>query len=476
MGKGFRKFKRKMCVGAILRVILAGLSVEVIAVAAQLLMAKLTMGNVDIPRFALLSAPVAAITASILLALLLPTNRRLARRLDRSLGLGEKVQTMVAFRRETGEMLELQRADTEAILQKTPRRRLRGVATWLFVALPLVAALTLGGTLLVPAKEPPEEPPTVDASWYLTPFQRAKLEALIREVEESEMEEVPREATVRHLENLLNQLGAIRKESVMQKTVTSTIESIHADVSDHNTYDLMVDAMQDVPSESIRRLGSAVGTLKPMLINEQLLDMRALLDTPEGRADAAHMAAALRQAITASTLPMTDPLTVALTSLADDLDTVTSASTEAELDDLRSAAEASIGEAITPASVNETVEFSTIETLRAIFGLPDTVIPPDLLEKDYNASGEGSYEEDDDPEKNNTGGLGSGEVLFGSNDTIYDPDKGTYVTYGEVLRRYHATVLEYIGTGGSIPEELEDMLHDYFTKLSDGSDQKDADS
>ena len=54
-----------------------------------------------------------------------PTDKRVAKRLDISFGLNEKVQTMVAFRDEEGAMIEIQRNDTESILSEIHSKRLK---------------------------------------------------------------------------------------------------------------------------------------------------------------------------------------------------------------------------------------------------------------------------------------------------------------------------------------------------------------
>ncbi len=473
MGKTFRQFKRKAVCGAILRAVLGGLSLGALVMAACWLTAKWTLSEIHLLRFALIGAVPGVLLAAILGIILYPTDRRLAKKLDRDLSLGERAQTMVAFRGDSSPMAALQRADTEEHLQNAPRRRVKGTATWVFVAAPVVAVLCMAGTVIAPAKEPDAPPPVVDNSWYLDAFRQAKLEQLIVEVAASDMEEEVRDETVRLLENLLNRLKTVRKESVMQDEVVKTILAIHDTVSEHNIYDVITDAMENVPSDPIRRLGAALFTLKPLLINEQLKSIRDAL-APAGReAEASHMALAIRQALALSGTPEDYRLRVALAALADRLDAITEETAESDLDGFYTEAETLLVEALLPETVNETVAYNTVITLKSIFGIPESALPEGLLDKPYDPAEEGEYDpEDSDDEHNDSGGLGSGEVLFGSNDTIYDPDAGAYVTYGEVLRRYHATVLELIG-GGNLPPELEDMLHDYFAKLSDGGEQKD---
>ncbi len=484
MGKGFRKFKRKMRLGAVVRSILLALSVETVIVAAQWLYAKQVMLEPDFLRYALVGAVPALVGFTVTFILLWPRNKRLARRLDNALGLDEKTQTMIAFRGDESAMAVLQREDAEAKLAAIPRRRAHGACTWLFVALPLMAVLSMVGTILVPAKEPPTPPPTVETGWKLDVFMEQKLKDLITYVETSDMEEEPRHGVVGELDGLLIKLRSIRKESVMRAAVVETIVHIHEIVSEHNTYDLLADALVNTLSEDVRKLGNSIYTLKPLLINEQLIAMkRTLLPedaikavAEEGKGTTAqHMAVAINQALSLSEVSTSNEVYAALSAFAAALETVTDETENATVEAIFAEAETTINQSLEPQILNESVGSYAINRLMEIFGIPKTEIPPEVLEKTYNATTEDDYKpNDDDKDHNEAGGLGSGEVLFGSNDTIYDPDKGTYTAYGEVLTRYYATVLEHIGDG-SLPEELEDMFYDYFAMLHNGSGQKDQD-
>ncbi len=502
MGTGFRKFKRKMLIGALVRAGLFGLSLAAITVAGLWLAAKLTLGEVNFLLFAAIGAAPAALSIAIWLLVLWPTDRRVARRLDRDLALGEKAQTMIDFQNDPSDMAALQRENAREILAATPRRRARGVLTWLFVALPLVATLAVVGTILVPAKEPPapvEPPPVVETGWRFDDFRKQKLDDLIKYVSESDMEEEARDAVVGELDGLRIKLGSVRKESVMQEMVIDAIVHIHTIVSDHNTYDLITAAMANTVSAPVKQLGNSMNSLKPLLISEQIKSMKETVlgvtedessdetetdtartaRTPRagettGRAETATLiATALEQAVERSGVPATNRVNAALAAIAADLKTVTDDTSDADIEIIFKNAESNLLLALEPETINEAVEAYTINRLMEIFGIPADRIPPEVLKKASEATTEGNYRPDDEPEHNNAGGLGSGEVLYGSNDTVYDPDQGKYVAYGELLTRYNSIVLEYLTGDSEIPEELREMLFDYFTMLSNGAGQKD---
>ncbi len=466
MGKGFQKFKRKLRTGAIIRACLFGISLGVIAVAALWLVAKMTATDPDFLRYAFVGGSVAVLGFGLMFILLLPTNRRVARKLDNTLSLGEKVQTMLAFRNDTGDMAALQRADTDRILAETPKKRVKGAYTWLFMLFPVLACLCFVGTIMVPAKEPPAPPPAVDNNFSITPWQEQALRDLIEKVKTSDMEETPKEGVVKQLESLQIKLKNIKKESVMKETVIATIEAIHEVVSEHNTYDLIASAMFNSPSSSIQDLGDAVNALKPLLVGEWMNTVGETVKTEP--ANAATLATGIRQALTLSMVDTANEVYAVLNELADALVAVTEKTTTEEMDALMTDAEDALNNALHIQATNEEVEDDTIYTLLSIFGIKASEVPEHIFNDPDDPRAEGDYEPEDDMDQIHSGGLGSGEMIFGSNDTIYDPDKGTYVTYGEVIDGYFAKITELL-VDGNLSPELEEMLSDYFAFLFNGT-------
>ncbi len=472
MGQEFRRFKRKIRFGAILRAILFGLSLGVMTVAGLWLWAKLMMLEIDFIRFAIIAAVPTVLGLGVMLILLLPTDKRLARRLDRALSLGEKVQTMVAFREDTGDMAALQRMDTERILSEAPRRRVKGTATWAFICLPLVAALCMVGTILVPAKEPEAPPPVVDNNFYLSPWQEQALLDLIEEVRTSDMEEAPRETVVKQLESLLIQLKTIKKEASMKEAVVATIVQMDAIVEDHNACDLIAQALVKSLDEHVRTLGAAIGSLKALLIGDRMNLLGETLTADGGYEVAAAMAAALPLALESCDLTTAHATYAALADFAQALASVNAETTSDAIGDIMADADEAINAAVFLEATNVEVCEEAIYRLLTIFGLKTDDLPVDLLAdpEDPNAGGS-TDKEDDEEDKVHSGGLGTGEMIYGSNDMIYDPETGKYVPYGEVLKDYYARITEQL-MDGKLSPELEELLSDYFAILFNGDPNK----
>lgn len=473
---GFRRLKRKVVRGAVIRAILFGLSLGVITVAALWFISKMTMKDVDLIRFGLIGGGVALIACGIMMAILIPGRKRLARKLDTSLGLGEKVQTMVAFRDQEGAMLTMQREDTERILRAAPRRKVKGACTWLFALLPLLACLAMAGTILVPAKEPPAPVPPVEKNWMLKQWDEQALKDLIREVQASDMEEEPKMEVVTQLETLLKRLKTIRKEPLMKETVIKTIENIHTIVADHNTYDQVAVVTVNAPAEAIRDLGRSLNTLETVVVADSMQGIRAELMADDSVTHAGLFVTAIRQSITQATtaqgVPADNQVLVAMEALAAALETnftAESVPTENEIANLIEKHTDELNAALQVQATNEQIEQYTIQELMAIFGISREELPESITEKVELNDPEGEYAKpDDDKDTSTSGGKGNGEQVFGNNDTIYDPDSEKHVPYGTVINDYYAKITEMI-VDGATPEEIEDALGDYFTYLYDGS-------
>ena len=327
MGKGFSKFKRKLLVGAIIRALLLGASVGVVIVAVLWLKDKLTATDPTFTTYALWAGIAADVAMAVTFLLLLPTKKRVARRIDRHLAWGEKVQTMIEFENDPSDMAALQRADTDRILTAAPRRRVKGVCTWLFATLPVVACLALGGTILIPAQEPPAPPPVIDSNFSMTPWQEQALKDLIEKVKTSDMEETPKEETVKQLESLLIKLRSIKKEPAMKEAVISCIEGIHKAVSEHNSYDTVASALFQSPSDPVQDLGGAVNSLQALLLGEWMNTFEATLAADPSTAST--VGPGIKQALTTSRVDPSNELYASLDAFATGLNALT-AETPAE--------------------------------------------------------------------------------------------------------------------------------------------------
>ncbi len=465
MDIGFRKFKRKARISAVLRSVLVGFSLGVIVFAVQWLLAKLGNRSADFVTYSISGAVTAVAVMGLMLAFLLPRDRRLAKKMDDKMQLHEKVQTMVFFRGEEGDMVQLQRETTEQILQEASGKKLRSKLSWLVCVLPVVLAVAcMTGAVLVKAQEPTPEPDPDDSYWSLKIYDEQKLNDLIKYVRLSDMEEAPKAGVVERLEMLLAQLRNIKKIGLMKDTVISSITDIHKIVDDHNTYELVTGPLIASSDSQAKALGTAVNTLAESKIDSYFDELKTTVNEEGGVETVRELGAAIELAMESSQENPENALYQAmaafaaeLRALADDADQV---AREAAVDNGRKAIQA----AVVPPCTNVDVEEYTVNRLLAIFGLPKDLLPEDMNNTFENTGEEVNPQDPENTQKGDGGGKGDGTFKVGSDDQIYDPKQEKIVLYGSVLREYYAVVDSLINQDG-MNEDLAEFISDYFALL-----------
>ncbi len=473
MDKGFRKFKQKQRISAIVRALLAGISLGVIVVAAFWLVAKLSTGPVDFLTWGLIGGGAALLITGILLAVLLPTDRRLAKRLDTKLELNEKVQTMIAFRNEDSEMIQLQRDDTQEILMHAPAKKMRSKSAWVFALMPVLACACLVGSILVKAQEPPAPPDPEQDAWSFRVYDEQKLKDLIEYVRTSKMDMEPKADVITELEQLMTKLKTIKKVGLKNDAVINTIGRITKIVSDFNTYDLITVAMNKAASEDVKQLGVAIDGLEMDPIVKQIEALKNSFVGQESGAVATLLADGILQALGSSNEDPENALYAALDAFAQELKAISNETTAEEIAAVLKRGEAGILAAVEQPRVNVKVEEYVVTRLITIFGIPTDKLPEDV-QNQFGDSADGDPDKPEDPEKPGlSGGKGDGEFVVGSNDKIFDPILGEWVPYGQVYIRYQNIWSEYQkGEHGELDEEIRRILEDYMTTLTNSDYNK----
>ncbi len=483
MGKGFRKMKRKFRTGAVLRALLVGTSLGVMVVAVLWLLAKLTDAQPDFLRIGLAGGGVALVVSLVLTLLLMPSEKRLAKRLDKKLDLNEKVQTLVAFKNDQSDMVQLQREDTDRILLEAPSQKLRSKYAWLLGILPVLACASMVVTILLPVHGLNEQRPVDNTSWLMDVYTEQKLKDLIEYVSTSSMQEPLREGVKAELEDLMTDLKAVNKKTAMKETVVQAIVDIHDLAKNYDTYTSLVAALKGAPVETVSRLGAYIGTLDADMITTFMTGDPNAQEKPDGEGEtqkepaladtllagefpnsAAAMAQGLRQVVEAAGPDADMALRKALEDFAAALEDVTAEMIREDLERLAANARNALIKATEQPGIDRGVEKYTINRLLAIFGIPATELPPEILAAFENEIGKSPVKPSENEENSsNPGGYSKGEFIVGSDDDIYDPKQEKQVPYGEVIRDYLKIMTDSLD--GTLSPELEEMITDYFAIL-----------
>lgn len=493
MGEEFLKFKRKHLIDVIVRSVLSGVSVALLVIATLLIVIRNSTLELDIVYVALIG---------ILSGLLLGTGtyfifhlseRCLAKQIDKSLGLNEKVQTMYAFRNESGGVKELQREDARKILEEAPVKMSSLYKLWAaFLAVMLVSlayfivALVLwlqpsdiveepGDDLPPPVVTPPE-----DEEFNPTDHHRRELEELIKYVSESKLEDGAKQAVITELTLLLTRLDTFGTEKAMKEYVVGVIKNVRGIVNTVNATFALNLAVGKTVNDNMKKLNSAIYSLNMNAVTselnqlyDRLVESYTSFKDGGGTNQIELLAGEFKSVLEKITLAKDNTLYVLLSGVSDALTDIAEhsyslANVKRKLDSaLKSTFLDGLKKLLPFEKNNEEVKVYVVDELERIFGITEE----DFEDKRGEAQMPEKEETDRRPELGDDGGYGGGNTIFGSNDIVIDPEAepggnidSINVQYGEIIGRYNAKITEML-QNGEISEELAEILRRYYELL-----------
>ncbi len=465
MNNGFAKFKKKIRFNAIVKCALSGFATVAAALGGTALGVKLCEAVLPWYLYLVIGFGAALVGAGVPFAiyarvLLGVGDQRIAKRLDRDMAMGERAQTLVEFRESKGEMIALQREDTEQRLSAASADGYAGAGLlgFLIAAGLALAILVTGLVWPVPA---PDEPPVDDnPSFEATDWQRAALMELIEEVRESGMEESARNRTVAQLEALLVTMDAGHTENAMREKVKEAIAAIDEAVDSVNSFDEIKAALGKKDGDEIAAVYAALGTLTVFQTRESFDTFRGLFLGEDAAQRLVRCATDIRDALDGVEISESDKILSALLGLATALSSAATGST-GTASAIAAACDSAI-DVIAPAKEQQRVNYQVgehaVERLMTIFGLTASDVG-------RTESGDhGDYDDEDEDDKMNSGGIGSGELIFGDDGMVLDINTGELVKYSELLTEYLRLFNEK-RQDGLLDELIEKYGDEYFALL-----------
>ena len=486
MRSGFKKFKRKIYRGVFTKSFLFSASAAFVLAAIILLLGKLNL--IEDNLILALQVGGAALVLSFIVsyAVLFPGAARAARLVDEELLLGEKAQTMQAFRKERGEMVELQRRETEKLLRKLPVDWYSVKKIWVYALVFLLSFALCSFVYLMPDRVIPPEAPPPDEPFLLSEWQEVALENLIDYVENSELQDSAKASVAQELRTLLETLRVTYTVRQMKASVIGSIVEIGTVIDKTNSYDELAAVIDESTAVGMKELAAAIGTPDEPAPAEKFDALSAIFsDKSVAELSTVLLGIGAEVGIILTELELADdPLAEALDAFSDGaFDFVDAAGGYDEtgaaraVEALLSSAKISFGAALAEMGKNTEVGDYTLTRLMEIFGITEDDLPPEaedvVPDKPQSGDGEEPPKEEDE-NLGESGGFGSGDTVYGSDDVIYYPDEERYAAYGEVINEYYAKITEKI-LSGEISEELAASLEKYFASLYDGAARVDPD-
>jgi len=485
----FASFRRRMLAEALVRTCLISLTAGAAAVLLISVGGHLTQTE---PRAGLLwiafGGVFAAASVPVYCFALRPTDQRVARRID-SIGLQERVGTMLEYRDDPTEIARIQRTDAvhhigrvlpEQIPWNIRKKEIAGCIVSVFLAaLMLILPYDLplfGVTVRADAGEQVQ-------------IVRDLIEELRENLRQSELEKAEREALeelIRELEEELREEAASRLEQAaeMQEAARDLREMLEEGI----TRDEIGEALQQY--DMTEKLGEAIQRGDSDAVSEALDELENALN--EDPSKTGELADDLRRALEDAGTDPDDPLHAALEEFASDLKRIEEQGLEdeafsGELGEAFDEAEEAIRSALERQAALEE-ELGQMQD--ALERAKDEMLgnePGEMPAEEGMGEGEGEGEMpggmpgQEMPQEGMPGGDmprdgtgdGTGSGAAGGEDAydrmtepIYDPYSGS-VAYGEVFASYYAEYLDALESG-DVPQELQDIMDSYFDALNEG--------
>ena len=472
MSKGFLKFWRRMLFASLWRSVLPGVSLALSTFAVLFLLSKRMLLSLSPLLCASVALGAGLALAAVLFALLFPYKKRLARKLDRELHMREGVQTMLAYADRQDIMMQLQREQTDQKLRETPVKRLKIRHFGTCVVCFLLAIGMSVTAFAIPAKLPEPPPAPVDPPFELGEWESIALQNLIEEVRASTMSESAKQQTVSSLEGLLEALRTTETQSRMKTLVVDTIVNVRDFVSDAVTLRAIAPILRVGGSVYTRDLERALAKQDSAEFKQALDAIAAAIGEDEAFDVAVHVLSdELKMALRNSGASEQDMLYTELDRLANTLASVAERLPDytltwgrMQVNDAFGTAHVQMSKALSQQRYDAEMGAYVEARLLEIFGLSASDLPAEEGDAEQGPQTPGDYDDDDDDQSVTDGGMGSGELIVGSQDVIYDPGKDDYVKYSEVIDIYNAIFLES-KIDGLLSDEMAELIEAYFTAL-----------
>lgn len=501
MGEGFEKLKKQRLQSVFIKSAVCGVSFGLFAVGAVLLALKLAGIPLNVLFYVLIGVGAAAAAGGVTFLILKPADKKLAKELDAEYCLDEKVQSALAFQGAEGAVAEMLQTDTNQRLLNLPKQRFNFKKVWQFFLIGLLSVAVILSALLVPSKfVQGESEEDENAPYALTEKQMDDLLELIEDVKTSSLEESIRGGAVNSLNKLLNNLTFAESNGEMKTFVNGSIQEIEKLIKTPLSYKSIANALGGLGQNELARM---IADGAQVYKDYALVSMEKVEEFYSGRVAA-----------------VTEKLNTTLTKFFDSLQQEEESETEeadgpedGESGDAGGSADSVIARtftdiytALTLSGVDEDdllhsalfefarglargegrltnatalrfdLEFNNAlaeqayrlainlyiaDRLRVIFGLS---IPADENFVPIYSNGNSGGNENEGPTQ---GGYGKGDMLYGSDDAVYDPSTGEYVKYGELFNDYYAIVEELLREG-NLTEEQQAVIRAYFEILLSG--------
>lgn len=492
MSDNFLKFKRRLSKIRLMRAAFVGASVGFGSAGIWLLLTKLAVIEFESIIAIFIGLGLALLTFAAVFLIGRRSDRSLAAELDTKFGLKARVQTMIAYKDQDGELIALQREDADAALGSVPVKSYKFNRLWIYItSLAVCTAILVSGLVIGDVRDyvPPEE---IEA-FELSDMQRAGLTELIKYVESSNMEEEFRTPIAEELERLLLALEDVHTVPDMRAELALSMAVISDITYESSTAAEMLNALWDSDDLYFKHLAVVLDTsswpspdwgdfaekltaYSSVLMGDNNEGESALVGVASLKWALDSMMRKLDFVLDSSGLDENDEIYAAIyrlfkanpggfSPIFSSIDYYDDTTAREALNQSLTLNSQTLYDAISLNRVNAATGEYTMTRLSSLFLVPLA----EFERPEFVKNGEqpdGSYKSDSDKESGGgsvDGGVGGG-ATYGSDDIVLDPLTGEPIPYVELIDRYNAIMNERLSSG-SYTEEQKKAIRKYFDLL-----------
>ncbi len=501
---GFGKFEREANKARHIKAIFAGLSLAFIVSGLLVILSKLEIININYwitIAIAICSFFVAWTPVFIMCRFNL---EKTAKQLDQRFSLKEKSQSTIETLRNDSEMGVLLRNDLRKEIEKIGASELKAHKfIWIYASVFIISCALLLTGIIIPKEHVDNltRPPVTNTEsdyFVLSEENEAKLNELKASVQNSSMVEDAKSEIVTEIDNLLKLLKNVRmlkKDAVNTAKLTADkIDTITMETGSQHELYTALKKHDSVYTREFARLLSKFSWEKHLIKRMEVQSLfvhkdegaevpdleQMKKDTIKALNDAStHMLLALESADVPSTDPLYELLYKFTTEndpsnkeakgeglygtkeIASEMESLSYRWAQKRIEALFSILGEDIFRELDLQNQNYSVGYGAANKIRSMFGIP---------KKDIEDNSKEEKEEDEEektPPEGADGG-GGGGLTFAGDDAVYDKDKLSHVTYGDVINTYYMLMQSTDYT----PEQKA-AIQKYFETLFVGLEEKD---
>ena len=471
--ENFNKFKKKIIFEVLIKCFIIALSLGLIGFSVPYIYIKVNGILFNILYLVIGSGILFLLGFIISFVILKPNRIKIAKRIDKQLDLNQKVQTMVEYEKEDNFMIKLQREDTLNVLSNISIKSFG-------MKFSLVLFLIFGGACLacvtafaIPSYEDapivqPEDPDYTVDDWTIL-----AIKDIIVKVNESTASDSLKVKYVDLLNALIEELKEnIDKESKLKEYVLKLIDDVLLELDRENSNNEIFMVLKESSNSLVCDLGVELNVLDVEDVTKLIENISILIG---GESEAISLFqedfTKLLKSSDLKTVYANDELYLALVKLGDDIYSVRDSNNiYSDVNNIVYSSRDGIVDIVKHQAENYRIAHYIEYELKDIFSLNEVVEDGSIDDEDEQNKNpyDDTNNDRDDQSQNNSGGLGTGDILFGSNDAFFDPEMGT-VVYGDVITKYYGEILGKLNEG-ILPEELREYFELYYdVLLGDGN-------